>query len=144
MNSLRKSMLAAIMFVAAVASMTFAQGPVQKRINYAINVPFAVRMGDYMLPAGRYVLYQINGNDLNLFALYKNDMTHSPVAMIRTTRIEYQRSDEQPSGTRVMLDIDDSSSDAHPVLRGWNIPGDDGWEVISVVPKNRDVLTRIR
>jgi hypothetical protein len=144
MKSLRKSMLAAIVFVAAVASMTLAQGPVQKRVNYAINVPFAVKMGDYMLPAGKYVLYQINGNDLNLFALYQNDMTHSPVAMIRTTRIEYQSSDEHPSKASMMLDIDESSSDAHPVLRGWNIPGDDGWEVISVVPKNRSVLTRIR
>jgi hypothetical protein len=143
MKSLRRSAIAAIMFVTAVASMTFAQGPLQKRINYTVNVPFAVRMGDYMLPAGKYVLYQISANDLNLFALYQNDMRRSPVAMIRTTRIDYQGRD-YPGDTRVMLDIEESSSDARPVLRGWSVPGDDGWEVIAVVPKNRDVLTRIR
>jgi hypothetical protein len=133
----------AFLVVAAAASAAFAQGPVQKRINYTITVPFAVKMGGYVMPAGKYVLYQINGNDLNLFALYRNDMTHSPVAMIRTTRIDYQGQD-YPSDTRIMVDIDESSGDTHPVLRGWNIPGDDGWEIISVVPKNRDVLTRIR
>jgi hypothetical protein len=127
----------------ATVSMALAQGPLQKRVNYMINVDHALKLGDYMLPAGKYVLYQINANDLNLFALYQNDMTHSPVAMIRTTRIDYNGSD-YPDKTRIMLDIDEASSDVHPVLRGWNIPGDDGWEIISVVVKNKNVLTRVK
>ena len=143
MRHIRRSAIAAILTLVATASMAFAQGPIQKRVNYTINVDHALKMGDYMVPAGKYVLYQVSANDLNLFALYQNDMTHSPIAMIRTTRIEYSGGD-YPDKTRIMLDIDESSSDVHPVLRGWNIPGMDGWEIISVVAKNRSVMTRIR
>ena len=143
MRHIRRSAIAAILTLVATASMAFAQGPIQKRVNYTINVDHALKMGDYMVPAGKYVLYQVSANDLNLFALYQNDMTHSPIAMIRTTRIEYNGGD-YPDKTRIMLDIDESSSDVHPVLRGWNIPGMDGWEIISVVAKNRSVMTRIR
>jgi hypothetical protein len=143
MNTIRKSALAAIMIFAAMASVAFAQGPVQKRVNYAINVSHALRMGDYMLPPGKYVLYQVSQNDLNLFALYQDDLTRSPIAMIRTTRIEYNGTD-YPGKTSMMLDIDESSADAHPMLRGWNIPGEDGWEIISVVSKNDRVLTRVK
>jgi hypothetical protein len=143
MNTIRKSALAAIMIFAAMASVAFAQGPVQKRVNYAINVSHALRMGDYMLPPGKYVLYQVSQNDLNLFALYQDDLTRSPIAMIRTTRIEYNGTD-YPGKTSMMLDIDESSADAHPMLRGWNIPGEDGWEIISIVSKNDRVLTRVK
>jgi hypothetical protein len=143
MNAIRKSALVAIMIFTAMASVAFAQGPLQKRVNYTINVSHALKMGDYMLPAGKYVLYQISQNDLNLFALYQDDLTHSPIAMIRTVRIEYQGTD-YPEKTRMMLDIDESSADVHPVLRGWNIPGEDGWEIISVVSKNDSVLTRVK
>jgi hypothetical protein len=143
MNTMRKSALAAILLLTAVASAAFAQGPLHKRINYEINVSHALRMGDYMLPPGRYVLYQVSQNDLNLFALYQDEMTHSPIAMIRTTRIEYH-GNEYPGRTSMMLDIDESSADAHPMLRGWNIPGEDGWEIISVVSKNDGVLTRVK
>lgn len=143
MNAIRKSALATIMILASVASAAFAQGPMQKRVNYAINVTHSLRMGDYMLPPGRYVLYQISRNDLNLFALYQDDMTRSPIAMIRTARVEYHGND-YPEKTRMMLDIDESSADAHPMLRGWTIPGEDGWEIISVVSKNDRILTRVR
>jgi hypothetical protein len=143
MSSIRKSALAAVLMIAAVAASVFAQGPIQKRVNYSINVSHALRMGDYMLPAGKYVLFQVDQNDLNLFALYQNDMTRSPIAMIRTTRIEYLPGDT-PSHTKMMLDIDESSADVHPVLRGWNIPGMDGWEIISVVSKSNGILTRVK
>lgn len=142
MNTVRKSMLVGIMIFAAAAA-AFGQGPIQKRVNYKINVSHALRMGDYMLPPGNYVLYQISQNDLNLFALYQNDMARSPIAMIRTTRIEYNGND-YPERTSMMLDIDESSADAHPVLRGWNIPGQDGWQIIGVVSKDDRILTRIR
>ncbi|HST20103.1 MAG TPA: hypothetical protein VLR90_03240 [Blastocatellia bacterium] len=143
MKGMRKSALVAILMIVAAASMAFAQGPMQKRINYTINVSHTMRMGDYLMSPGRYVLYQISQNDLTLFALYRNDTTHSPVAMIRTTRIEYQSGD-YPSKTNMILDIDESSSDLHPVIRGWNIPGEDGWEIVSVVAKDDKVLTRIK
>jgi hypothetical protein len=143
MVSLRKSALAAVLLLTAIAAMAFGQGPLHKRVNYTINVSHALRMGDYMLPPGKYVIYQINENDTNLFALYQDELTHSPIAMVRTTRIEYPNR-EYPSKTGLYMDIDESSQDVHPVLKGWNIPGEDGWEIISVVSKRNGVLTRIR
>jgi len=127
--------------MAAMMATAFAQGPIQKRIDFSINVPFALRMGDYILPAGKYVLYQISQNDLNLFALHPVDRTHSPIAMIRTTRIIYQGTD-YPEKTELIINIDESSRDNHLVLEGWNIPGMDGWEIIGVVEKKRGLLAR--
>ena len=143
MASLRKSALAAFIVLTAMAAMAFGQGPLHKRVNYSINVSHSLRMGDYMLPPGKYVIYQINENDTNLFALYQNDLTSTPVAMIRTTRVEYQAGDT-PSKTEMIMDIDESSRDLQPIMKGWNIPGEDGWEIISVVQKRGGVLTRIR
>lgn len=143
MNRLRRGAIAAVLMLAAMSTLALAQGPLHKRVNYSINVSHALRMGDYILPAGRYVLYQPNQNDVNLFALYHTDLTRSPIAMIRTTRIEYQAND-YPDDTRLLINMDESSSDNHPVLRGWTIPGMDGWEIISVVAKDSSVLTRVK
>lgn len=143
MNRIKKSAFAALAVMTLLASLTFAQGPVQKRVNYTINVAHSLRMGDYMLSPGRYVLYQINTYDPNMFALYADNMTHSPVAMIRTARIEYHTG-EYPSKTKMMLDIDESGNLAQPVIRGWTIPGEDGWEIISVVAKNDHYMTRVK
>jgi hypothetical protein len=143
MSTVKKSAFAALAVMTLLASLTFAQGPVQKRVNYTINVEHSLRMGDYMLSPGRYVLYQINFYDPNMFALYADNMTHSPVAMIRTTRVEY-RTGEYPSKTKMVLDIDESGNLAQPVIRGWTIPGEDGWEIISVVAKNDRYLTRVK
>lgn len=132
MKLMRNSAITAIFTMAIVASFAFAQGPIHKRVNYTINVAHALRMGDYLVPPGQYVLYQSNANDPELFALYREDMTHSPIAMIRTIRIDYQGS-KYPSKTKMLLDIDESSSELHPVVKGWTIPGEDGWEIISVV-----------
>jgi hypothetical protein len=143
MKSLRRIALTAFLLAAVAASLAFAQGPVNKRVNYTINVSHSLRMGDYMLPPGRYVLYQISRNDTNLFALYQEDLTHSPIAMIRTTRIEYGTG-EEPEDTGMIMDVDESSRDSRMILKGWNIAGEDGWEIISVVSKSDGVLTRIR
>jgi hypothetical protein len=143
MTAIRKGALAAILMLVATATMALAQGPIHKRVNYSINVEHALRMGDYILPPGKYVLYQINQNDTNLFALYHRDLTRSPIAMIRTTRIEYSTG-EYPDKTAMFLEIDETSRDAHPVLRGWNIPGMDGFEIISVVAKDNHILTRVQ
>jgi hypothetical protein len=133
----------AVIMAALLTSISFAQGPLHKRVNYTINVSHALQMGNYILPPGKYVLYQIDQNNTNLFALYQEDLTHSPVALITTTRIEY-KSGEYPEETRLMFDIDESSRESRPVLRGWNIPGMDGWEIISVVAKKEGVLTRVK
>jgi hypothetical protein len=143
MKGLRSGVFASVIILTASAGMALAQGPIRKQVNYDINVPYAMRMANYLLPEGHYILKQVSDNDLNLFALYRDDMMHSPIAMIRTTRIDYSVSG-WPEKTRMLLRIDEGSEDAHPVLRGWNIPGENGWEVIAVVPRNHSVLTRIR
>jgi hypothetical protein len=143
MNQLKKSILAALAVLTLVSSFALAQGPTQRRVNYTINVAYKLRMGDYMLSPGRYVLYQVSMADPNQFALYAEDMTHSPVAMIRTTRIEYNATN-YPSKTRMLLDMDESGNTADPVIRGWTIPGEDGWRIISVVSKNDHYLTHVK
>ena len=143
MNRIKRSALAALAAVMMITSLTFAQGPAQKRINYTINVPYTLRMGEYTLSPGRYVLYQVSYYEPNLFALYPNDMRRSPVAMIRTARVEYHGTD-YPSKTKMVLDIDESGDVGQPVIRGWTIPGEDGWEIISVVAKDDHYLTRVK
>ena len=130
-------------FLLIVTAMTtFGQGPLQKRIDFSINSPYALRMGDYLLPPGNYVLHQILQNDLNLFGLYPDNLTNEPIAMIRTVRIDFQASN-YPDDTRMFLEMDEESPDNHPVLQGWAIPGTDGWEVIGVVEKKTGVLTKL-
>ena len=142
---MRTGAVAAILVMVGMVSTAFGQGPIQKRIDFNINVPFEVQIGGYLLPAGDYVLRQVSANDLNLFALYPGrHMMHSPVAMIRTTRIDYYASGRYPEHTNIKLNIDEGSSEATPVLRGWNIPGDDGWQVIAVVPRHKGLMARAR
>jgi len=130
-----RAAISAVILVSLWAGTAGGHGPLHKQVYYTINVPYALRKSDYMLPAGKYILYQVNQNDLNLFALYQGNMMHSPVAMVRTTRIDYQAAG-YPEKTRMLISFDEASADTHPVLRGWNIPGDDGWEIIGVVPRH--------
>jgi hypothetical protein len=143
MKYIKSGVVAGVMILTASAGHVLAQGPLKKQVNYDINVPYAMRVANYQLPAGHYILKQVSDNDLNLFALYRDDMMHSPIAMIRTSRIYYSGSG-WPERTRMLVSIDESSVDSHPVLRGWNIAGEDGWEVIAVVARNHHVLSRIR
>ena len=143
MKYLKSGVVTGIMILTASIGAVLAQGQIKKQVNYDINVPYEMRMANYLLPPGHYILRQVSDNDLNLFALYQGDMMHSPVAMIRTTRIQYG-SGRWPEKTRMLLTIDESRDEAIPILRGFNIPGEDGWEVIAVVPKHHHVLTRIR
>lgn len=138
-----KSVLTVFLLALALAATTFAQGPLRKKVNLSINVPYTVKMGAYLLPAGDYTLFQIMENDLNLFALYQGDMTHAPVAMIRTIRIDYAAAG-YPQKTKLMIEMDEMSRDNHPVLQGWTIPGMDGWEIIGVVEKKPGTLARLR
>ena len=140
MFKLQRLVLAAILLIGVAIVPALAQGPLHKRVNFSISVPFELK-GGAVLPAGEYVLYQINSNDTNLFALYREDMTHPPVAMIRTTRIDYSGT-RYPSHTRLMIDTDESWPQKYPVLEGFNIPGDDGWEVIAAVTNHHLVHSR--
>lgn len=140
---LSRFVLVAILLIGVAVAPVLAQGPLQKRVNFTINVPFELMKAHVVLPAGNYVLYQISTNDPQLFALYQEDMTHPPIAMVRTTRIDYSTG-RYPSKTRILMDTDESWPQKYPVLEGWNIPGEDGWEVIGAVTRLRGVNARLR
>jgi hypothetical protein len=134
MKALKNMALAAVlMIIAAPAMVVSAQGPLHKRVNFSVNVPFRLDDRGVILPAGNYVLFQVLQNDLNLFALYRENLMHSPIAMVRTSRIDYQPG-EYPDDTEMLLDSDIESDRTLPVIEGWTIPGMDGWEIIAVVP----------
>ena len=119
-----------------------AQGPIIKRLNFDINVPYQLRMTDYVLPEGHYILKQVDQNDINLFWLYKDNMMHSPIAVVRTVRTPTWGSNV-PGKTELMLKINESGDEAMPIVRGFTIPGEDPFQIISVVPKNSSVLVRV-
>jgi hypothetical protein len=119
-----------------------AQGPIIKRLNFDINVPYQLRMTDYVLPEGHYILKQVDQNDINLFWMYKDNMMHSPIAVVRTVRIPTWGS-QVPSKTQLTLRMKESGDEAMPVVRGFTIPGEDPFQIISVVPKDTRVLVRV-
>jgi len=130
--------------MASFATTTFAQGPLQKRMDFTINVPYRLRMQNYMLPAGTYILHQVRKEAPDLFALYEGDMMHSPIAMIQTVRIDYTAG-RFPNKTAVHWHIDEMGANSDAVITGWDIPGMDGWQILSVVPskKGRNLITRV-
>jgi len=132
---LRRVALAAVLLVGALVLPASAQ--LRKQVYFTISAPFELKNSGTVLPAGNYILYQISTANPNLFALYREDMQHSPIAMISTVRIDYSAA-RYPSHTRVITDIDERSDQGYPVIEGWNIPGDDGWEVIAGVTGHHD------
>ena len=138
--SLRKAALTAILLVAAVAVPVLAQGPSHDRINFTINVPFELKKSDIVLQPGTYVLFRIDANNPNLFALYRDNTRHSPIAMITTARIEHSPT-RIPSKTGLMMETDESSAENYAVLQGWTIPGKDGWEMISTVTRSHGIAS---
>jgi len=137
--TMKRIALAAALLVSAAIAPALAQGPLQTRINFTTTTPLELKGTDVVIPAGNYVLFRILQNDRNLFALYSEDMTHPPIAMIQTAPIYYV-GNRYPSKTRILLDTDELSSLSTPVLEGWNVPGDYGWRVTHVVA-GRDLLT---
>jgi hypothetical protein len=134
MKPLKSVALAAIfMILAATVTSISAQGPLTKEVYFTINSSFEMGNSNVVLPAGNYILHQVNTNDLNLFALYKESRMHSPIAMVKTTRINYQVT-EYPDKTSMLVNLDEENTAAVPVINGWNIAGDDGWEIIAMVP----------
>jgi hypothetical protein len=138
---LQRFALAAILLIGIAVVPALAQGPLHKRINFTINVPFELKKANAVLPPGDYVLYQISTNDPSLFALYQGDMRRAPIAMIRTTRIDYS-GNRYPSKTKLLMDVDESWPQRYPTLEGFTIPGDDGWEVIGGVSRLRGLNSR--
>jgi hypothetical protein len=133
-----------LVVMASLGVTSLAQGPLQKRVDFTINVPYRLRMQNYMLPAGNYTLFQINRNNPGLFALYEGDRMNSPIAMIQTVRVEYNTG--YPNRTDMRWHLDEVGSTGDPVVTGWDIPGSDGWQIVAVVPshKGRNLLTRVR
>lgn len=128
--SIRKFVLTAIVLVCATAAPAFAQRPPQMKIHFTISSPFVLKKANIVLPAGKYLLFQLNPNDRGLFALYRGDMTQSPVAIVRTARV-YEFVGVLPQETKLSMEIDESSPQQYWVLKGWTIPGDDSFEVIT-------------
>ena len=140
--TLRKLSLAIVFLIGSAVVPALAQGPMQARINFSTSAPFELKGTNVVLPAGDYVLFQLDPWDRQLFALYHEDMKHSPVAMIRTVRIDHDLG-MLPGKTSMIMDIDEASSQNLAVLEGWNVPGDYGWEVIAVTPSKHLLNSRI-
>lgn len=134
---LKRFALAAVLLMGALVLPASAQ--LRKQVYFTISAPFELKTSNTVLPAGNYILYQISTANPNLFALYREDMQHSPIAMISTVRIDYSAT-RYPSKTRVLTDIDETSDQGYPVIQGWNIPGDDGWEVIAGVTSRHNAV----
>jgi hypothetical protein len=86
----------------------------------------------------------VSATDLNRFALFAGDEMEEPVAILHTTRVDFTTGEyREKSG--IALTIDEARPGAQPVLRGWVIPGEDGWEVISVdANDSKKVLVRVQ
>lgn len=140
MRAIRKSVAIAALLVAMSAA-AFAQSPTNTRIYFDINVPYAMEMGGYNLPPGHYVLRQDSQNS-NLFRLYQQDLAREPVAVIYTTRGRYWA--DRHGNTSFTLDVDETGGDLHPVLRGFKVPFDDPWQVLSVKVKDTSLMTRVK
>lgn len=136
MLTLRRCALLAIMLLGAATATAFGQEPTQERVDFTINSPYQLRKSDVVFPAGKYILSQVSETGGELFALYKDDLRHSPVALIKTTRIRYL-ADNYPKKTEIMLDTDEARPDGFPVVEGWTVPATEGWKVIGVVADHK-------
>lgn len=132
---LRNSALVGILII-TMGSMAQAQGPLRKVIHFSINVNYAFTNSDLILPPGDYTLHQINQDDTSIFALYEgHNRKRSPLAMIKTVRIEY-RASKYPEDTALLYNLMAARSEPLPVVHGWTLPGELGWEIISIVSKS--------
>ena len=141
---LRRFSLALVFLMSAAFVPAVAQvGLTQEKIHFTASTPFELKGTNMVLPAGKYVLFQIRPNDRYQFALYHGDMTDSPVALIRAVRIYYDLG-RLPGKARMLMDINESSPQNYPLLEGWSVPGDYGWRVIAATPRNGTHVTKIR
>jgi hypothetical protein len=138
MLMIKRAAFTAILLLAAAPLAVFAQEPSHERVTFTISAPYQLRKSDAVFPAGKYVLFQPTESDPNLFALYKDDMRHSPLALIRVTQVEYA-SDKYPERTAIILDTDEPRADSLPVVEGWTDAGLDGWQVSEVVASRKHI-----
>lgn len=136
---LRRCALLVMLLLGVATATVFGQEPTQERVDFTINSPYQLRKSDVVFPAGKYILSQIEDNDGDLFALYKDDFRHPPVALIKTARIMYP--DNYPKKTNIVLDTDEPRPDNFPIVEGWTIPATEGWEVIGVVTGRKHVAS---
>src|SRR5512144_360028 len=104
MNTIRKVVMITAILV-AIAATALAQVPTRTKLRFTMNVPYALMMGGYSLPAGHYILWQDSQNP-NLFRLYENDLARAPVATIYTVRGRYWTVPRNRQ-TGLTLDIDE-------------------------------------
>ena len=140
MLTLRRCALLAILLLGTATATAFGQEPTQERVDFTINSPYQLRKSAVVFPAGKYILSQVSENDRDLFALYKDDLRHSPVALIKTTRIWYL-TNNYPTKTKIVLDTNEPRPNSFPVVEGWTIPATEGWEVIGVVANQKHVAS---
>lgn len=133
--SLRRLAVAVIMLLGAVSGPALAQGPTQERINFTMSAPFELKKSSIVLPPGDYVLFQFKASDRMLFGLYERDLTHPPIAIVSTVRVDYGAG-RTPQKTRLLMETDESSPQNIAVLQGWTIPGQDGFAMIATVTRN--------
>jgi len=139
--SLRRLAFATALLLGIAVAPAFAQGPTQERIHFTMSVPFELKKSNIVLPPGDYLLFQIREKDRTLFGLYERDLTHAPIALISTIRFDYGAGNT-PQKVKLLMGTDESSPQGHPVLEGWNIPGQDGFAMIAAVTRQRSVTAR--
>lgn len=125
----------------AMAGAALAQSPSQAQIYFDTNVPYALTAGGNELPPGHYVLFQDSQN-FNLFYLYQHDLAREPVAAIYAMPGRYWA--ERTDDTSVEMERDESGDTDHLLLRGFKVPYDDPWKVISVKVKDSALTTRVK
>lgn len=129
MLMIRRGALAIILLLAATPLAAFGQQPLRERVHFTISAPYQLRKSDVVFPAGKYIISQISDSDPDLFALYKDNTRHSPLALIRTIPAQYPYSNK----TKIVMDTNEPRPDAFPVVEGWTVPGMDSLEVSGVV-----------
>jgi len=130
-------MLAAVLLLGVSVSLAFAQTPQRKLVHFTVHASQEVKMGDVILSEGKYILAQVMDSDANLFNLYQDDLTRSPMAVVRTVRMEYPSSGTPERSSFFFCDKEPRQ------LTGWTITGTGGWQIVSVFQK-KDLLANQR
>ena len=141
MSLLRFSLALVFLMVVSLGTAVAQVSHPQEKIHLFATTPFELKGTDMVFPAGEYVLFQIKPNDRYEFALYQEDMTHAPVAIIRAVRVYYDLG-RLPDKAKMIMDVDESSPQNYPQLEGWTVPGNYGWRVISVTPRGSAFVTK--
>ena len=130
MTRLLKAIMATTLLVTAFSVPAFSRGSSHECVEFKIDVPFRLAHSNVLLPPGKFLLYQPDANDPNLFALYRDDMMQPPIEWITTNRVEYLAGD-YPEKTNLVTDAEEEDGGA-AIISGWTVPGEDGWSVTAV------------